>query len=144
MSRPISTVSRRRFLQSTAVGAAAAAGVIHAPGVLRAQGAEVQTSYNALDVLTTLVPHSHVVIIADLGMPGIDGYELARRIRADSSNAGVHLIALSGWGQEADRARAEAAGFDAHLIKPADIEALLTLLASFHAADGDLRKIVGN
>ena len=112
--------------------------------VLRAQGAEVQTLYNAVDVLTTLIPHSHVVVIADLGMPGMDGYELARRIRADAANTGVHLIALSGWGQEADRARAEAAGFDAHLIKPADIEALLTLLASFHTLESDLRKRISN
>jgi CheY-like chemotaxis protein/anti-sigma regulatory factor (Ser/Thr protein kinase) len=103
--------------------------------VLRAQGAEVQTLYNAVDVLTTLIPHSRVVVIADLGMPNMDGYELARRIRADSANAGVRLIALSGWGQEADRARAEAAGFDAHFIKPADIEPLLTLLESFHRSN---------
>jgi len=105
--------------------------------VLRTQGAEVQTLYNAVDVLTTLIPHSRVVVIADLGMPNMDGYELARRIRADSANAGVRLIALSGWGQEADRARAEAAGFDAHFIKPADIEALLTLLESFHRSNAE-------
>jgi CheY-like chemotaxis protein len=112
--------------------------------VLRTQGAEVQTLYNAIDVLTTLVPHSRVVVIADLGMPSMDGYELARRIRADSANAGVRLIALSGWGQEADRVRAEAAGFDAHLIKPADIEALLTLLASFHRSYVDKTEEVRN
>jgi signal transduction histidine kinase/ActR/RegA family two-component response regulator len=112
--------------------------------VLRAQGADVQTLYNAVDVLATLVPHSQVVVVTDLGMPQMDGYELARRIRADPSNAGVHLIALSGWGQEADRTRAEAAGFDAHLIKPADIEALLSLLMSFHTLDGEKRKAVGN
>jgi two-component system, sensor histidine kinase len=112
--------------------------------VLRAQGAEVQTLYNAVDVLTTLIPHSHVVVIADLGMPGMDGYELARQIRADSSNAEVRLIALSGWGQETDRARAEAAGFDAHLTKPADIEALLMLLESFHTSNSEMRKRVGH
>ena len=103
--------------------------------VLRTHGAEVQTLYNAADVLATLTPQSQAVVIADLGMPGMDGYELARQIRADSTNAEVRLVALSGWGQEADRARAEAAGFDAHLIKPADIEALLTLLAAFHASN---------
>ncbi len=105
--------------------------------VLRAQGAEVQTLYKAVDVLSTLTPHSDVVVIADLGMPAMDGFELARQIRANSANAGVRLIALSGWGQDTDRARAAAAGFDAHFIKPADLEALLTLLASFHAPEGD-------
>lgn len=108
--------------------------------VLRTQGAEVQTLYNAFDVLTTLVPKSRVVVIADLGMPGMDGYELARQIRADPANSAVRLIALSGWGQQADRARAEAVGFDAHLIKPADIEDLLTLLETFHTSNAERKE----
>ena len=96
---------------------------------LRQHGAVVQTTYCAADALGVLAPESDVAVIADLGMPELDGFELARRIRANSSNARVRLIALSGWGQIEDRARAQAAGFDAHFTKPADIEALVAALA---------------
>jgi CheY-like chemotaxis protein len=97
---------------------------------LRQHGAVVQTTYCARDALGVLAPESDVAVIADLGMPELDGFELARRIRADSSNARVRLIALSGWGQLEDRARAKAAGFDAHFTKPADIDALVAMLSS--------------
>jgi signal transduction histidine kinase/CheY-like chemotaxis protein len=96
--------------------------------VLRQHGAEVQTTYSAADALDILSPGAKVAVIADLGMPDLDGFELARRIRADDSNRHVRLIALSGWGQQEDRARAVAAGFDAHFTKPADIDALVASL----------------
>jgi two-component system, sensor histidine kinase len=95
---------------------------------LRQHGADVQTTYCAVDALAVLAPHSNAIVIADLGMPDVDGFELARRIRADPANARVRLVALSGWGQQEDRARAQAAGFDAHFTKPADIDALLAWL----------------
>ncbi|HUQ09218.1 MAG TPA: ATP-binding protein [Steroidobacteraceae bacterium] len=98
--------------------------------VLRQHGADVQTTYSAADVLDILVPHSRVAVIADLGMPELDGFELARRIRARDPDHDVQLIALSGWGQLEDRARAVEAGFDAHFTKPADIEALVALLSA--------------
>ena len=97
--------------------------------VLRQHGAQVQTAYSAADALQVLPPNSNVTVIADLGMPELDGFELARRIRSDAANARVQLIALSGWGQLEDRARAQSAGFDAHFTKPADIEALIAVLA---------------
>ena len=62
-------------------------------------------------------------------MPGMDGCELARRIRAGAASADALLIALTGYGQPQDRARSLAAGFDAHLVKPADPGELLGLLA---------------
>ena len=95
---------------------------------LRQHGADVQTTYSAIDALEALRPNSQAVVIADLGMPELDGFELARRIRADSANADVTLIALSGWGQLEDRTRAQDAGFDAHFTKPADIDALVAAL----------------
>jgi len=61
-------------------------------------------------------------------MPGMDGYEVARRIRADGDNRSMLLIALTGWGQEEDRQRSAAAGFNHHLVKPADIDQLRQLL----------------
>jgi CheY-like chemotaxis protein len=66
----------------------------------------------------------------DLGMPGIDGYEVARRIRGRSDAGGTSLIALTGWGQEKDRQLSRAAGFKHHLVKPVDLAAMQAVLAS--------------
>jgi signal transduction histidine kinase/ActR/RegA family two-component response regulator len=96
---------------------------------LRQHGAEVQTTYCAEDALGVLTPDVDTAVIADLGMPEVDGFELARRIRSTPGNSRVRLIALSGWGQVEDRARAEAAGFDCHFTKPADIDALIAAVS---------------
>jgi two-component system, sensor histidine kinase len=64
----------------------------------------------------------------DIGMPVRDGYELAGLVRADSALADTVLVALTGWGQATDRERIMAAGFDHHLIKPADLDQLTELL----------------
>ena len=70
------------------------------------------------------------VVICDIGLPGsIDGYAVARALRADPTASPALLIALSGYSQEDDRRRAREAGFDAHLAKPADFETLRSLLA---------------
>lgn len=70
------------------------------------------------------------VAVVDLGLPALDGYQVARRIR-DALRDSVYLIALSGYAQAQDRQRALEAGFNAHLCKPADLEELSRLLASF-------------
>ena len=69
-------------------------------------------------------------MLLDIGMPGMDGYEVARTIRTRFPDRRMAIVALTGWGQEDDRRRAQAAGFDHHLIKPAEIGALQALLAS--------------
>jgi signal transduction histidine kinase/CheY-like chemotaxis protein len=69
------------------------------------------------------------VAVVDIGLPGFDGHEVARRLRADSRTAGVKLVALTGYGQEDDRKSALAAGFDWFLVKPADLGALTEILA---------------
>ena len=79
----------------------------------------------ALRMLPSLHPD---VVFLDLGMPGMSGYEVAAAIRADARFAGVRLVALTGWGGEADRARTRAAGFDEHLTKPATVEAIEEVL----------------
>jgi len=66
--------------------------------------------------------------VLDIGMPGMDGNEVARAIRAEAHHDGVRLIALTGWGQEGDRERTRASGFDHHLTKPVDLAALQRLL----------------
>jgi CheY-like chemotaxis protein len=70
------------------------------------------------------------VVLLDIGMPEMDGYEVARRIRELPDFRDVTLIALTGWGQDKDRRRSHRAGFDFHLTKPANVDALETLLVS--------------
>ena len=81
----------------------------------------------ALKLIATFEPDAAVL---DIGLPVMDGYELARRLRATPGLEALRLIALTGYGQAADRMRTEEAGFAAHLVKPIQIEALKTLLAS--------------
>jgi CheY-like chemotaxis protein len=69
------------------------------------------------------------VVLLDIGMPQMDGYEVARRIRSQPEFTDLMLIALTGWGQEQDRRRTAEAGFNYHLTKPADIKAIETLLS---------------
>jgi CheY-like chemotaxis protein len=96
--------------------------------LLRVLGADVALAHSgrdALDCVDRFKPH---VVLLDIGMPGMDGYEVARRIRSNPANRHISLIALTGWGQDEDRKRSVAAGFNHHLVKPADIEQLRQLL----------------
>jgi len=81
--------------------------------------------HQALRMLPMLMPD---VVFLDLGMPGMSGYEVATAIRADARYAAVRLVALTGWGGTADRERTAQAGFDAHLTKPATVEAIEDVL----------------
>src|SRR5262249_10921379 len=72
--------------------------------------------------------HMPEVVLLDIGMPRMDGYEVARRIRSRPWGADVILVALTGWGQDSDRRRSQESGFDAHLTKPVDLNALSRLL----------------
>jgi len=98
--------------------------------ILRILGAEVRVAREGQEALEMLDSFDAQVILLDIGMPGMDGYEVARRIRARAKAAKPAIVALTGWGQEQDRARAREAGFDHHLVKPAEINALHSLLAS--------------
>ena len=67
-------------------------------------------------------------VVLDIGLPGLDGYEVARRLRARPETAGALIVAVTGYGQKEDRERSRAAGFDHHLVKPIESDALLVLL----------------
>jgi CheY-like chemotaxis protein len=69
-------------------------------------------------------------VLLDIGMPDMDGYEVARRLRESPETAGVQLIALTGWGQDADQMQSRAAGFDHHLVKPPNMRQLSALLGA--------------
>jgi CheY-like chemotaxis protein len=70
------------------------------------------------------------VILLDIGLPGLNGYEVARRLRSRLELRDVRLVALTGWGQAADRERSREAGFDMHLVKPVDPAELLRILGT--------------
>jgi two-component system CheB/CheR fusion protein len=92
--------------------------------LLRAHGARVQTARNGLEALDRLrAPDAaYDLLVSDIGMAGMDGYELIRAIRSDAHWSGLKSIALSGYGRDADAQRALAAGYDAHLAKPVSID----------------------
>jgi CheY-like chemotaxis protein len=69
------------------------------------------------------------IVLLDIGMPGMDGHEFARHVRARPGGDRMRLVAVSGWGQEEDLRRSREAGVDAHLVKPVDLDALERLLA---------------
>jgi two-component system CheB/CheR fusion protein len=98
--------------------------------VLKFLGAETHVAYDGSAALAALESFAPDFVLLDIGMPGMDGYEVARRIRQRKDSAGLRLIALTGWGQEEDRRRTAGAGFDHHLIKPAEIEVLRGLMAA--------------
>ena len=94
--------------------------------------ATVRTVHSGPEALATIDEFDPDAVLLDIGMPFMDGYEVARRIRARRGRS-VRLIALTGWGQEDDVRRAERAGFDHHLVKPPDLEKLGKLLSGLVA-----------
>jgi CheY-like chemotaxis protein len=90
-------------------------------GTLGANVSVVYTGRAALEALDTFAPD---VVILDIGMPEMDGYDVARQIRSRADGGHLLLIALTGWGQNHDKERARIAGFNHHVIKPPDIDAL--------------------
>jgi signal transduction histidine kinase len=97
--------------------------------VLKLQGHEVFSAANGSLALESAERHLPDVALLDIGMPLLDGYEVARRIRSQEWGRQVTLLAVTGWGQDADRRRSREAGFDLHLVKPLDVDKLAELLA---------------
>jgi CheY-like chemotaxis protein len=97
-------------------------------------GAEVRVARDGAEALETFAAYKPSVVLLDIGMPGMNGYEVARAIRSRFAGHPTVLVALTGWGQEDDRRRASEAGFDHHLVKPAEIEALQKLLADLEGS----------
>jgi CheY-like chemotaxis protein len=98
--------------------------------ILELLGAEVRVVRDGAEALDLFGPYRPSVVLLDIGMPGMNGYDVAREIRSRFADRPAVLVALTGWGQEDDRRRAREAGFDHHLVKPAEIESLQQLLSS--------------
>lgn len=99
--------------------------------LLSTAGHQVRTAHDGPGALAALAAAPADVVLMDIGLPGIDGYEVARRIRRQSGSGSDRavLVAMTGYGQERDRQLARDAGFDHHLVKPADFDELLGILA---------------
>ncbi len=97
--------------------------------LLRLQGHEVRMAHDGPAALQIAAASRPDLVFLDIGMPGMDGYEVARRLRGEPGLRSVVLVALTGWGQGEDRRRSREAGFDHHLVKPVDPHALQRLLA---------------
>lgn len=97
--------------------------------LLNLTGSETHTAYDGLEAVAEAERFRPDAILLDIGLPKLNGYEAARKIREQPWGTGIVLIALTGWGQEDDRRKSAEAGFDAHIIKPIDHEALNKLLA---------------
>ena len=96
--------------------------------LLTLEGHEVSVVHDGDEALSRAREWGPSVVFLDIGLPGIDGYEVARRLRLASPKGELRLVALSGYAQEADIRRGEAAGFDAHLVKPADLQQIRAAL----------------
>jgi CheY-like chemotaxis protein len=100
-------------------------------GLLELGGHRVAVVYDGPAAVQAACAHAFDLVLLDIGLPGIDGYEVARRIRRHCAETTrrTRIVALTGWGQSEDRRRSRESGFDDHLVKPIDPQALLDLLA---------------
>jgi signal transduction histidine kinase len=106
--------------------------------LLELGGHEVFSAANGALALESAERHQPEVALLDIGMPKLDGYEVARRIRAQPWGKNIVLVALTGWGQESDRRRSGEAGFDTHLVKPLDLDKLAELLRTLPPAPAEI------
>ena len=97
--------------------------------IVRLSGHTVEVAHDGLDALSAAEAFRPDVVLMDIGMPRMNGYEAARRLRTEPWGNNVMLIALTGWGQEDDRQRTREAGFDRHLVKPVESAELRSILA---------------
>jgi CheY-like chemotaxis protein len=101
--------------------------------MLKLMGHEVRTAHDGLEGVAAAHDFRPDVVILDIGMPRLNGYDACRRIREQPWGRQMVIFALTGWGQQEDKARSQAAGFDGHLVKPVqpgDLKTLLTELKS--------------
>jgi CheY-like chemotaxis protein len=100
---------------------------------------DVRTAEDGLEALDVAQVFRPDIVLLDIGLPRLNGYETAQRVRQLDGGGDVLLVALTGWGQDEDRRRSRAAGFDHHLVKPVDLDALELLLRQHaHSVPGDV------
>jgi CheY-like chemotaxis protein len=93
-------------------------------------GHDVRTAYDGSTVLEAALDYRPNVVLLDIGLPGLNGYDVAKQLRQQPALQNVVLVAMTGYGTESDLQRSFAAGFDHHLVKPGDFGKLLQILAT--------------
>ncbi|MEP7341324.1 MAG: PAS domain S-box protein [Acidobacteriota bacterium] len=96
---------------------------------LKITGNQTHTAYDGLEAMEAAATFRPEVVLLDIGLPKLNGYEVARKIRQQPWGKSMVLVALTGWGQEEDRRKSSEAGFNGHLVKPVDLDNLMKLLA---------------
>jgi DNA-binding response OmpR family regulator len=95
---------------------------------LKLSGHETHLAYDGEEAVEASARLQPDIVLLDIGLPKLSGHEVARRIRRQPHGSTMMLVALTGWGQEEDRRKSSEAGFDHHLVKPVNVEALTRLL----------------
>ena len=123
MTRGSNSLARRILVVDDNRSNATSLGVL-----LRAMGQDVDEAYDGPTALELARRNHPDVILLDIGLPGMDGYEVARRCREERDLEKIMLVAMTGYGKEEDRRRSREAGFNVHLVKPVNLEDLRLLL----------------
>jgi CheY-like chemotaxis protein len=103
--------------------------------ILRTLGEEVQVAYDGLEAVQIAREYQPGLILLDIGLPKLNGYEAGRQIRRLPGGDEIVLVAVTGWGQQNDRARSKEAGFDHHLVKPLEMATVRALVAQPQAVE---------
>ncbi len=98
--------------------------------LLKISGHETAMAYDGMQAIETAEQFGPDVVLLDIGLPKLNGFDAARRIRQQPWGKNMVLVALTGWGQERERAKSKEAGFDYHLVKPVDYTTLMALFTS--------------
>ena len=98
--------------------------------LLKMMGQDVAIAHGGHEALEVARGHGPAFVLLDIGLPGMDGYEVASRMRQEACCKHTVIVAISGYGQDEDRTRSKEAGIDHHLVKPVDQDAFLTLLSA--------------
>ncbi len=102
--------------------------------LLTLSGHETHVAYDGQEALAAAATLRPAVVLLDIGLPKLNGYEAARQMREQPWGKRMVLVALTGWGQQEDRRKSAEAGFDAHMVKPVDLDALAKVLAKMGAS----------
>jgi two-component system CheB/CheR fusion protein len=97
--------------------------------LLQLQRHEVNVAHDGQEALEAVQRYRPEIVFIDIGLPGMDGHEVARRLRREHGREKLVLVAMTGYGQDEDRRKSQEAGFDAHIVKPVDLSELQTFLA---------------
>jgi CheY-like chemotaxis protein len=126
--QPSATSSRRILVVDDRVDGARSLATL-----LRIQGHQVETAHDGPAAIETARTFGPDIVLLDIGLPGMSGYEVAKHLRQEPARKNMLLVALTGYGQPEDRLRSSEAGFDSHLVKPASLKALTSIISLSHS-----------